>query len=349
MTAEQLYDAPDGHRVHAAGLLRRLGPDTPAFQARLGRALSDAEHLLHVCTREASDPRVGALSGHLATTGGKRLRPLLVLLAAEFGDPAAPGVDRAAVTAELVHLASLYHDDVVDRATARHGAASANSLWGNRSAVLGGDLLLARAARLSADLVPEALALNARTVNRIIAGQMRELVGPAPGDDPLDHYFEVILGKTAALLAMSLGVGALQAGAPRDVADVLVAYGEQLGIAFQIADDLLDLLSPESSSGKERGRDLLMEVPSLPVVLVRKGTDACDAELREVLAVGPAAGPGWHRRFLDLFATSRARVRSEEILHHRLERARTGLRALPPRDARFTLDSLCDFVALRTG
>jgi heptaprenyl diphosphate synthase len=119
VTAEQLYDAPhapDGHRVHAPGLLRRLGPDAPAFQARLGKAPSDAEHLLRVCTRNAAHPRAGALTGHLAATGGKRLRPLL---AAEFGDPAAPGVDRAAVTAERVHPASLCHDDVAHQVTAR--------------------------------------------------------------------------------------------------------------------------------------------------------------------------------------------------------------------------------------
>ncbi|MDG9720223.1 polyprenyl synthetase family protein [Streptomyces sp. DH24] len=354
MTADQLYEAPthaapDGGRAHAAELLRRLGPDEPKFQARVGEALDHVESLLRACTRDAADPRVAALTGHLAATGGKRMRPLLVLLAAEFGDPAREGVAQAAVVAELVHLASLYHDDVVDRAATRHGAPSANALWGNRPAILGGDWLLARAARLSADLVPEALALNSRTASRIVAGQMRELVGPVPGEDPVTHYFRVTAGKTAALLAMSLGVGAHQSGTSPDVADALIEYGEQLGIVFQIADDLLDLFSPAASSGKEQGKDLLIGVPSLPVLLARESTDPRDAELRELLAAGPVAGAGRHRRALDLFAVSQAAVRTRTIMHQRLALARTALDALPPLPARDALDALCDFVARRTG
>ncbi|MEV6958247.1 polyprenyl synthetase family protein [Streptomyces sp. NPDC051207] len=354
MTADQLYEAPplaapDVGRGYAAELLRRLGPGEPGFQARVGEALDEAEGLLRACTRDTADPRVMALTGHLAATGGKRMRPLLVLLAAEFGDPYREGVARAAVVAELVHLASLYHDDVVDRAATRHGAPTANALWGNRQAVQGGDWLLARAARLSADLVPEALRLNALTAGRVIAGQTRELAGPVPGEDPVGHYFRVTAGKTAALLAMSLGVGAFQSGASPAVADALIEYGEQLGIAFQIADDLLDLLSPEASSGKQQGKDLLAGVDSLPVMLARAGTDPRDAELRELLAAGPAAGAGWHRRALDLFAVSQATIRTEAILYQRLALARSALTSLPPLPARDALDSLCDFVARRTG
>jgi heptaprenyl diphosphate synthase len=354
VTAEQLYEVPTtvvpvGDRPYAAALLRRLGPDVPEFQDRLGGALAGVERLLRTCTRDASDPRVRELTGHLAATGGKRMRPLLVLLAAEFGDPDRAGVDRAAVVAELVHLASLYHDDVVDRAPTRHGAASANALWGNRMAAMGGNWLLARAARMSADLVPDALALNSFTANRIVAGQLRELAGPGPEEDSVGHYFRVTAGKTAALLAMSLGVGAFQSGAPRTVGDRLVAYGEELGLAFQIADDLLDLLSPEAFSGKEQGRDLLAGVPSLPVLLARDSSDPDDAELRELLAAGPAAGADWHRRALALFSVSRATVRAQSLMHERLDRARAALDALPPLPARHSLDALCDFVALRTG
>jgi heptaprenyl diphosphate synthase len=354
VTADQLYEAPphaapDGSRVYAAELLGRLAPDEPKFQARVGEALDEVETLLRACTRDSADPRVGELTGHLAATGGKRMRPLLVLLAAEFGDPAREGVARAAVVAELVHLASLYHDDVVDRAATRHGAATANALWGNRPAVLGGDWLLARAARLSADLVPEALRLNSLTAGRVVAGQMRELAGPVAGEDPVGHYFRVTAGKTAALLAMSLGVGAFQSGTSPAVADALIEYGEQLGVAFQIADDLLDLLSPEASSGKQQGKDLLIGVPSLPVMLARESTDPRDAELRELLAAGPAAGAGWHRRALGLFAVSQATARAETIMYQRLALARAALDSLPPLPAREALDSLCDFVARRTG
>ncbi|MTE22579.1 polyprenyl synthetase family protein [Streptomyces sp. TRM43335] len=354
VTAKQLYEAPtpaspDGRLSYSSVLLSRLGPNRPDFEARLSEALAAAERRLRACSRDASDPRVAELTGHLTATGGKRLRTLLALLAAEFGDPSREGVVQAAVVAELVHVASLYHDDVVDRAATRHGVSTANVLWGNRMAVLGGDWLLARAARLAADLVPRALGLNADTANRLIAGQLRELAGPAPGEDPVEHYFQVTAGKTAALLAMSLGVGALQAGAPDAVVDVLIEYGEQLGIAFQIADDLLDLASPEAFTGKERGKDLLAGVPSLPVLLAREDTDPRDAELRELIEAGSAAGGDWHLRVLELFSASRATARAEAIMHQRLARAKEALESLPPLPARRTLDALCDFVAFRTG
>jgi heptaprenyl diphosphate synthase len=354
VTAKQLYEAPtsaspDGRLSYSSVVLSRLGPNQPDFQARLGEALAAAERRLRDCSSDSPDPRVAALTGYLAATGGKRLRPLLVLLAAEFGDPAREGVGQAAVVAELVHVASLYHDDVVDRATVRHGASSVNALWGNRQAVRGGDWLLARAARLAADLVPQAFGLNAQTANRLIAGQLRELAGPAPGEDPVEHYFQVTAGKTAALLAMSLGIGALQAGAPAPVTDALIDYGEQLGIAFQIADDLLDLTSPEAFTGKEQGKDLLAGVPSLPVLLARQDTDPRGAELRALIEAGPAAGAGWHLRVLELFSASRAATRAEALMHRRLALAREALEFLPPRPARRTLDALCDFVASRTG
>ncbi|MBB0244291.1 polyprenyl synthetase family protein [Streptomyces alkaliphilus] len=354
VTAEQLYEAPipaspDGRLSYSSVLLSRLGPNEPAFRLRMEEALAAAERCLREYSRDSSDPRVADLTGHLATTGGKRLRTLLALLAAEFGDPAREGVVRAAVVAELVHIASLYHDDVVDRAAVRHGVSSANVLWGDRMAVLGGNWLLARAARIAAELEPGVIDLNAGTANRLITGQMRELAGPGPEENPVEHYFRVIAGKTAALLAMAPGAGALQAGAPEAVVDALIEYGEQFGVAFQIADDLLDIASPESLTGKERGKDLLAGVSSLPVLLALEDTDPRDAELRELLAAGPGDGTDRHLRVLELFAVSRATARAEAIMRERLAGARAALESLPATPARHTLDALCDFVAFRTG
>ncbi|MDJ0382257.1 polyprenyl synthetase family protein [Streptomyces sp. G-G2] len=330
------------------GLLARLRLDDPEFEARMGEVLAGAEKRLQDSARDAGDPRIADLTGHLAAAGGKRLRPVLVLLGAEFGDPWRHGVTDAAVIAELVHISSLYHDDVMDEAETRHGVPSANVRWGRRTAVFGGDWLLARSAQLAAGLGPQALRLNAETAGRLVAGQLRELTGPAPGEDPVSHYFQVIAGKTAALLSMSLGIGALQAGAPEPYVRALTAYGEHLGAAFQIADDLLDLAAPAEDTGKERGKDLLAGVASLPVLLALADLDPDNEELRALLADGPVTQPAAHRRALELFDTASATAQAAAIMHQRLAAARDALGVLPQRTARRALDALCDFVAFRT-
>ncbi|MEU9993566.1 polyprenyl synthetase family protein [Streptomyces sp. NPDC048045] len=330
-----------------SGSLGRLALDDPGLEARLGESLERVEKWLLALAQDAGDPRVGALTRYLAEAGGKRLRPLLVLLGAEFGEPWREGITQAAVVAELVHTASLYHDDVMDGAPTRHGVPSVHARFGERAAVFGGDWLLARAAQLAAQLGPDAVQLNARTAGRLVAGQLRELTGPAPGEDPVTHYFQVIAGKTAALLSMSLAIGALQAGAPGAVTP-LTEYGEHLGVAFQIADDLLDLRSPADVSGKERGTDLLAGVPTLPVLLVLDGTGPADAELRDLLAAGPVPAAA-ARRALDLFARSPALAETEAVLHRRLDRARAALDPLPALPARHALLALCDYVAHRTS
>ncbi|WP_406200682.1 polyprenyl synthetase family protein [Kitasatospora sp. NBC_01560] len=329
-------------------LLDRLLPSDPAFGARMREALAGAEQWLRPGADDALHPRIAALGGHLAEAGGKRLRPLLVLLGAEFGDPGAPGIGQAAAVAELVHLASLCHDDIMDGADTRRGRPSVHARWGERAAVLGGDWLLARAAQLAAGLGAAAVQLNARAAGRLVAGQLHELTGPGPGVDPVTHYFRVAAGKTAALLAMSLGIGAVQAGTPAGDTAALTEYGEQLGIAFQVADDLLDLRAPAADTGKERGRDLLAGVRSLPVLLARESADPADAELRALLAGGavPAADAA---RALALFERSGVLTETEAVMHRRLDRARAALDALPDRPARRALFALCDHVALRAG
>ncbi|MFD0279805.1 polyprenyl synthetase family protein [Kitasatospora sp. NPDC127111] len=354
MGAGQMYDTrnsggPDlPPRLPSALLLDRLALAEPEFEDRIRAALAEAEQWLLPGADDTPDPRVTAITGHLAEAGGKRLRPLLVLLGAEFGDPGTPGVTQAAAIAELVHLASLCHDDVMDGADTRRGRPSLHARWGERAAVLGGDWLLARAAQLAADLGSAAVHLNAQAAGRLVSGQLRELTGPGPGVDPVTHYFRVAAGKTAALLAMSLGIGAVQAGAPAPAAAALTEYGEQLGIAFQVADDLLDLRAPAGSTGKERGRDLLAGVQSLPVLLAREGADPADAELRALLT-GGAVSAADAARALELFERSGALAEAEAVMHRRLDRARAALDALPALPARRALSALCDHVALRAG
>ncbi|AXE79832.1 polyprenyl synthetase family protein [Streptomyces atratus] len=330
-------------------LVSGLAADDPALRDRLTERLRSTEQRLQERTARGVDPRVAGLVGHLVATGGKRLRPLLVLLGAEFGDPGSEDVIEAAVLAELIHVSSLYHDDVIDDAGTRHGAPSANALWGKRRAVFAGDWLLALAAQVACELGPQAVRMNAVAADRLVHGQTQELLGPGPGTAPLDHYFQVAAGKSASLIALSLQLGAVQAGAPDAYVTVLAEYGEQLGLAFQISDDLLDISSPLSASGKEPGMDLEAGVPSLPVLLALAGDDLGDGELRDLIATGPAAGTRQHRRALELLQDSAALAAAGSMMYDRLALARTALTALPQTPALRVLDALCDFVAHRTG
>ncbi|SCF67230.1 heptaprenyl diphosphate synthase [Streptomyces sp. Ncost-T6T-2b] len=190
---------------------------------------------------------------HLLRAGGKRFRPLLVMLASQFGDPDAPGVVPSAVVVELTHLATLYHDDVMDEADVRRGVPSANTRWGNSVAVLTGDFLFARASHILADLGPEAVRIQAEAFERLVTGQILETAGPRDGRDPVDHYLDVLSGKTGSLVAVSGRFGAMMSGADERTVDVLTQYGERLGIAFQLADDVLDIASDSHESGKTPG------------------------------------------------------------------------------------------------
>lgn len=347
-TLKAVYGGPVPSRMRRAAMLRRLALSDAGLERRLRSGLEAAEKELAAHAESAEDPRIADVTGHLAAAGGKRLRPLLVLLGAEFGDPWKDGITGAAVIVELVHVSSLYHDDVMDAAATRHGVPSANARWGERLAVLAGDLLLAKAARLAADLGPEVTALNAEVAGRLVEGQLHELVGPGAGEDPITHYLRVISGKTAALLAMSLRIGAQQAGAPEQVVRALGEYAEHLGFAFQMADDLLDIKAPTEQLGKEQGKDIKAGVASLPVLLALADRTPRGAELRELLSAGPV-GPAEQRRALALFRRSSALAEAEAMMHERLDLARTALRALPPRPALQALDALCDFVADQTG
>ena len=227
-------------------------------------------------------------SRHLVNAGGKRLRPLLTLLAAELGDGARREVLDAAVVVELTHLATLYHDDVMDSAPLRRGAPSAHAVWGNSVAILTGDLLFARASTTVAGLGPDAVRIQAATFERLCLGQLHETVGPRAGEDPVEHYLQVLADKTASLIATSARFGAMFAGCRPTTVSTVTSYGEKVGVAFQLADDVIDLTSDGATTGKTPGTDLRERVPTMPALLLRaqaagaSGT-AADRELVALL------------------------------------------------------------------
>lgn len=245
-------------------------PGAAQLERQVQSGLDSVEDLLKESVR-ANRPSTAELIGHLSGAGGKRLRPVLSLVCAQLGgeDPG-DDVTRVAAIVEMTHLASLYHDDVMDSAPTRRGVDSAQYLWGNNRAILAGDVLFARASRLTALLGPETVHYHAGVFERMCEGQLNESFGPEPDDDPVDFYLQVLADKTGALVAASAYLGAKHGGATDDQAKVVEEFGERIGVAFQIADDVLDLTSPGELSGKTPGTDLREGVDTLPVLLLRQ-------------------------------------------------------------------------------
>ena len=219
---------------------------------------------------------------HLVDAGGKRIRPVLVLLAAQLGDPSFHEVVESAVVVELTHLATLYHDDVMDEAPTRRGVPTAHKVWGNNVAILTGDLLFARASQVATHLGLEIIKLQSLTFERLCLGQMHETVGPLPKDDPTEHYIQVMADKTGSLIAAAAQMGIIASGADRKFEQPMVEFGEAIGVAFQLIDDVIDI-SEEGPSGKTPGTDLRAGVPTLPVLLLREQAKT-DADAKELLA-----------------------------------------------------------------
>jgi heptaprenyl diphosphate synthase len=330
--------------------LASLGVDIdPAVDASVSATLTVVEEALRRNVTSA-DPLVAEAARHLMDAGGKRFRPLILALAAQFGDPSRDEIVAAALVVELTHLATLYHDDVMDEAAVRRGAPSANSRWGNSVAILVGDYLFARAADIAASLGPEAVHLQARTFARLVHGQIAETVG-SRGSDPIEHHLSVITEKTASLIATSARFGGLFSGAaPADV-EALAGYGETIGIAFQLSDDLLDIASESVQSGKTPGTDLREGVPTLPVLYALAGddTDASAVRLRELLASGPITDDALHAEALGLLRESAAMKRARETVRTYAEEARSRLAPLPDGSARRAMELLCDFIADRNS
>jgi heptaprenyl diphosphate synthase len=271
----------------------------------------------------------------------------MVLLASHLGDPDAAGVVPAALVVELTHLATLYHDDVMDEADRRRGVPSANARWDNTVAILTGDFLFARASEIVADLGPEAVRLQSRTFARLVRGQLRETVGPAQDEDPLEHYLAVLADKTGSLIATSARFGAWLSGAPADQVEVVTRFGECIGVAFQLADDVIDVASEGDESGKTPGTDLREGVPTLPSLYARRSSAAQDARLVELVSA-----PVAERDVDEALALLRAHPAMDEAqreVQRWADRARAELVALPDGPARRALEQISNAVVTRSA
>jgi heptaprenyl diphosphate synthase len=281
--------------------------------------------------------------------GGKRFRPLLVLLAAETGEhPDVEDVITAACVVELTHLASLYHDDVMDEAELRRGSASANARWDNHVAILTGDFLFSKSSELTADLGPDAVRIQAQTFTRLVEGQIQETVKPGADDDPLEHYLDVVAGKTGSLIATSARYGAHFSCATPEVVEALSAYGDIVGTAFQLSDDILDIASDSGESGKTPGTDLREGVPTLPVLMARAANDPADARLIELLD-GDLTDDDRHAEVLDLLRKHPAMDQARAYVVARAHEAKAKLAVLPAGPVRDALEAFADVVAVRSA
>lgn len=239
-------------------------------EVRLERAVAQTNHLADVASR------------HLLSAGGKRVRPLLTLLAAETGGSINDRVIDAAVVVELTHLATLYHDDVMDDAPKRRGVDTAQNIWGNSVAILTGDLIFSRASLIVSELGGRALAVQAQTFERLVLGQLFETTGPEKHEDLLTHYIKVIEGKTGSLIAAAGSYGTILSDSPEATVQMLTRYGELVGVAFQLADDVIDVTSSGVASGKTPGTDLREGVPTLPTILLNRAAATGDLEAQHV-------------------------------------------------------------------
>jgi heptaprenyl diphosphate synthase len=317
------------------------------LEARLSARMDEVEKALHDHV-ESEAPFVTEAARHLMEAGGKRFRPLLCFLAGETGDASSVDVLTAACVVELTHLASLYHDDVMDEAALRRGAESANARWDNHVAILTGDFLFSKSSELTASLGPEAVLIQAQTFTRLVEGQILETLGPGPEDDALAHYLRVVAGKTGSLIATSARYGAMFAGASPEIVDALTSYGEKVGVAFQLSDDILDIASESVESGKTPGTDLREGVPTLPVLIARKSEDPADARLLELLA-GDLSDDALHGEALALLRAHPAMAAARDYVASEAVEAKRLLGVLPESPVRTALEQFADVVADRSS
>lgn len=346
------------------------GFDALAEYSELVTVLVDALEHIETELSEAltnADQIAESASRHLLVAGGKRVRPLLTLLSALLGDPkvstgevGAPSEQARtiAVVMELTHLATLYHDDVMDEADLRRDAPTAHRQWNNSVAILAGDLVFARASQQMSSMGPEAIKAHADTFESLVMGQLWETVGPQGGADPLEHYLKVIDGKTASLISTSARLGALVGGCDEETIELMSTYGQTVGIAFQLADDIIDLTA--ENSGKERGTDLKERVPTLPVLLLRdaaRGVDGADAAVassevasaREVLALidGPLDTEEQLTAAVDAISAHPVIEQSWEMTRQWSQRAIAALEPLPDSPVKSALVDFANYVVNR--
>jgi heptaprenyl diphosphate synthase len=316
------------------------------LEERVRARLEEVEAAL-TTTAASEVPIVSEAAGYLLAAGGKRFRPLLVVLGGHFGDPDDPRLVPGAVAIELTHLATLYHDDVIDEARSRRGIPSANARWDNTVAILTGDFLFARASEISAALGTEVTRLLAVTIAQVCEGQIREVQGAGRVDADESHYLEVIRRKTAALIATSCRIGGMLSGADDETVGGLERFGRALGMAFQMSDDIMDLTADRGTLGKEPGADLREGVYTLPVIYALRESARRD-ELRALLAAGP---PDDDRvsEVLDIVRADGSLEPARSAVTEEVRRAVAAAERLPPGVARDALVHLSRFIADRCG
>lgn len=292
-----------------------------------------------------------ATGRYLIDAGGKRVRPMLALLTAQLGNGTTDDVITAAQAIEITHLASLYHDDVMDDAPLRRGVDAAHVVYGNSIAILTGDLLFARASTLMARLGEDAIRLQAETFERLCIGQLNETVGPKPGDDEVAHYINVLADKTGSLIAASARAGLIFSGADTALEQPLVEFGDLIGIAFQLADDVIDL-SPDARTGKQAGTDLKAQVPTLPTLYLAAlaATDAAASDLQERIRIAVEiddddALATLTRELYEHPVTQATRERAQDFAN----RAIAALAPLPDGAVKQALVAFADHVVSRTS
>ncbi|WP_336652949.1 MULTISPECIES: polyprenyl synthetase family protein [unclassified Leucobacter] len=342
---------------------------TQALPMRLFRGGQDRRHAkqlqqqLELIEAELTEhlrfasPVADAPARYLMEAGGKRIRPMLTLLTSELGDGPNEQVRRAAQAIEMTHLASLYHDDVMDDAKLRRGVPAAQTVWSNSVAILAGDLLFARASTLVSGMGEEAILLQARTFERLCLGQLHETVGPQEGEEPIAHYIQVLADKTGALIATAARMGVMFGGAPAEYADPVMEYGERIGVAFQLIDDVIDLSPKKEQTGKRAGTDLRAGVATLPTLLLQQRAaagDAADAELlgrieAGVEAISEGADPGLLDPEVEELRAHEVTRETEATAHRWAEDAKAMLEVLPKSSVRRALERMADSIVNREG
>ncbi|MEW2008295.1 polyprenyl synthetase family protein [Microbacterium paraoxydans] len=342
-------------------LASRLGFSDRVFVGpaarRIARTIEDGLELVETGLADdvrVADPLADAASRYLYEAGGKRIRPVLTLLAAQLGDGNTREVIDVAKALEITHLGSLYHDDVMDGADRRRGVPAAQTVWGNNIAILTGDILFSRASQLMSRLGERAIRLQADTFERLVLGQMHETLGPQPDDDPIAFYIQVLADKTGSLIAAATQGGVIFSNAPAEYEEPLRVYGEKIGVAFQLLDDVIDLSAKPEETGKVPGTDLRAGVPTMPYLLLKAEGDAAAADLAAriddgVALIADGADPAILDGPLDELRDHVVTQKTLELAHAWTQEAIDALTALPRGTVREALTRFAETLAERSS
>ena len=321
-------------------------PDA-GLEADIRARLDQVEQALEKSVKVEASGLLSETSSYLIAAGGKRFRAMLVLLSGYFGDPTDPRLIPGSVAIELVHLATLYHDDVIDEADARRGAPSANMRWNNTVAILSGDFLFARASEISTELGTDVCRLLARTIAILCDGQIREVDSSAKVEQPEGNHLEIIRRKTASLIATSCRLGGMLSDATPDDTDTIEEFGDALGMAFQLSDDIMDITASQLELGKEPGSDLRLGVYTAPVLHALAQDDNRE-ELARILGHGAPDGEMLDRA-LEIVRGGGSIDHAREAVTAEVSRAITLAHRLPEGPAQHALEQLARFLAVRCG